>query len=206
MASKKQAVVIERRFWTPLRILSTILVFALLAAFGITSCNSTEGPPTSTATTPARPSSSGVMLPLNVLQAELKSANGNPIRLSDYSGKVLIVNLWATWCGPCRLEIPELVKLHKDYQQQGLEIVGLSTENPDTSTQKVQEFVRTFNMDYPVGWATPQVSMSLMRGNGAIPQSFLVGRDGRILRRFVGYSHQVTPPELRRAVEAALKG
>ena len=181
-----------------------MLVIALLISFGLSSCNSNEPPSTSSA--PGKANAPGIILPPNVLQAVLKSASGNPIKLSDYAGKVLIVNLWATWCGPCRLEIPELVKLHQEFQSQGLEIVGLSTENPDASAQEVRDFVKEFNMGYPVGWATQDVAATLMRGNGNIPQSFLVTRDGRIVKRFIGFSHDSTPPQLRKAIEEALKG
>lgn len=205
MLLKKPVYTIERKFWTPLRIVSTLLALVLLLSLGLSSCNSGEQPATTT-TTPAKPNIAGPTLPPNVLQAELRSANGNPIKLSDYAGKVLIVNLWATWCGPCRSEIPELVKLHQEFQSQGLEIVGLSTENPDASAEQVREFVKAFKMDYPVGWATQEVAVTLMRGNGNIPQSFLVARDGRIVKRFIGFSLEVTPPQLRKAIEDALKG
>jgi peroxiredoxin len=208
MPLKKPVDVIERKFWTPLRIVSTMLVLALLVSFGLSSCNSNEQPTTANTGSgaPAKPNVPGITLPPNVLEAELRSANGNPIKLSDYSGKVLVLNLWATWCGPCRLEIPELVKLHQEFQAQGLEIVGLSTENPDTSAQAVREFVQAFKMDYAVGWVTQDVAATLMRGTGSIPQSFIIARDGRIVKRFIGFSPDATPPQLRKAVEDALKG
>ena len=181
-----------------------MLALVLLVSLGLSSCNSAEQPATTNTSTSAKPNA-GPPLPSNVLQAELRSANGNPIKLSDYAGKVLIVNLWATWCGPCRTEIPELVKLRQEFQAQGLEIVGLSTENPDASAEQVREFVKAFKMDYPVGWATQDVASTLMRGNGSIPQSFIVARDGRIVKRFIGFSQQTTPPQLRKAIEDALK-
>lgn len=181
-----------------------MLALVLLVSLGLSSCNSTEQPGTTNTSTPVK-TNAGPTLPSNVLQAELRSANGNPIKLSDYAGKVLIVNLWATWCGPCRSEIPELVKLHHEFQSQGLEIIGLSTENPDSSAEEVREFVKAFKMVYPVGWATQDVAATLMRGNGSIPQSFIVARDGRIVKRFIGFSHETTPPQLRKAIEDALK-
>jgi len=185
-------------------VVSTLVVMMLVAVFGISSCNSHDQPTTSTA--PAAPNRAANSLPPNVLDAELKSANGNTLKLSDYSGKVLLVNLWATWCGPCRMEIPELVKLHQEFQGQGFEVVGLSTENPDTSAASVREFVRAFNMPYAVGWATTDVEMTLMGQNGNIPQSFLIARDGRVLKRFIGFSPDSTPLKLRQAVTDALKG
>ena len=101
---------------------------------------------------------------------------------------------------------PRTGKLYNEFKSQGFEIVGLSTENPVDSADSVRDFVRNYQMGYQVGWAPSDVSISLMRGNTAIPQSFLVARDGRILKRFVGFNRDSTPPLLREAIEAALKG
>jgi len=98
------------------------------------------------------------------------------------------------------------VKLHKEFQSRGVEMVGLSTENPDSSADSVRDFVRTFNVDYRVGWATPDVAITLMQGRDAIPQSFIIARDGRIIKRFVGFNPNATPPQIRQALEDALKG
>lgn len=191
------------KFWTPLRIVSTLIVLGLLAAFGVSSCNSND--PVSRGSKPAGPASEANALPAVVLDTEMKSANGgDPIKLSNYSGKVLLVNLWATWCGPCRRETPELVRLHQEYHERGLEIVGLSTEDPVASEQSVQEFVRNYNVDYQVGWATREVAIALMRGRPSIPQSFIVTRDGRIAKHFLGFDPRNTPSQLKQAVEAAL--
>jgi thiol-disulfide isomerase/thioredoxin len=132
--------------------------------------------------------------------------NGSSTKLANYSGKVLLVNLWATWCGPCRLETPELVRLHKEYRGKGLTMVGLSTENATASAELVRNFVRDFNVDYDIGWATPQVAMGFMQltGRNAIPQSFIIGPDGRVLNRFVGFNPVTTPEQLKQAIEAAL--
>jgi len=138
------------------------------------------------------------------MEAQLRAAQGSPIRLADYSGKVVFLNLWATWCGPCRLETPELVKLHKEYQSRGVDFVGLSTENPDASAQRVIDFVKTYNVEYHIGWATPEVALTLMQGRDSIPQSFIITREGRILKRFIGFSPLTTPPQLRQALEEAL--
>ncbi|MGH9968349.1 MAG: TlpA disulfide reductase family protein [Pyrinomonadaceae bacterium] len=199
-------------FFTPARVALTVGVISLLVAFGASSCNSTDDSGKSNAPAPrisANPGRSApaaiTTLPPAVRDAELKAVSGAPIRLSDYSGKVLIVNLWATWCGPCRLEIPELVKFDKEYRSKGLEVIGLSTENPEASAAGVRRFVQEFNMDYRVGWATPEIAITLMQGRDAIPQSFVIGRDGRVLKRFVGFNGTATPVQLRQAIEEALK-
>ena len=209
--SEPKKVLKEVKFWTPLRVASTVIVLGLLAAFGVASCNSNDPPP------PTAPSSAAnnrptarinaglTSLPRQVLDAENKAASGTtPIKLSDYSGKVVFINLWATWCGPCRIETPELVKLHKEYQSRGVEMIGLSTEDPDASAQRVLQFVREYEVDYQIGWATREVAQILMQGRASIPQSFIIGRDGRILRRFIGFDPDSTPPQLKQALEDAL--
>jgi peroxiredoxin len=198
-----------KRFWTPSRVVLTLIVLTLVAVFALSSCNSNDATPSSTSSSSGGSGASTAGMPLsslppNVLEAQLRGASGTPIRLSDYSGKVLLVNLWATWCGPCRLETPELVKLHKEFQSRGVEMVGLSTENPDASAQSVRDFVRAYNVDYHVGWATAEVALTLMQGRESIPQSFIITREGRIMKRFIGYNPMSTPPQLRQALEDAL--
>lgn len=211
-------------FWTPLRVAATVTVLTLVALFGASSCNSndesanratapkantvpvnpTSPAPANPAAPAAAPATASAALPATVRDAQLKAVNGKPIKLGDYDGKVLVVNLWATWCGPCRSEIPELVKLYREFRPQGLEIVGLSTENPEASAEGVRKFVSDYSMNYRVGWATADVALTLMNNRNAIPQSFVISRDGRVLSRFVGYNASETPLKLRKAVEEAL--
>ncbi|HVQ39554.1 MAG TPA: TlpA disulfide reductase family protein, partial [Pyrinomonadaceae bacterium] len=110
--------------WTPARLAFTIVVLSLFAAFGVSSCSSGDEPrpqppgPSVTTSTPVPAPRSAVpapsppalvtTLPPSVLNAEMPALTGAPIKLSNYEGKVLLLNLWATWCGPCRLETPEL--------------------------------------------------------------------------------------------------
>jgi thiol-disulfide isomerase/thioredoxin len=192
MAVKKKDIPAVK-FWTPLRVVASVIVLGLLAAFGISSCNSNDS---RTASLP--------VVPAVVFDTEMRAANGNPIKLSNYSGKVLFVNLWATWCGPCRMETPELVRLYKEYQAKGVEFIGLSTEDPNTSAQKVRDFVTQYNVGYPIGWATRDVALTLMQGKTTIPQSFIITRDGRLFRKIDGFHPTRTPPELRRALDDAL--
>ena len=193
------------KFWTPLRMVSTLIVLALVATFAASSCNSNDPPSKATVATSA-PAAPPPVIPPLVMSTEMKSASGEPIKLSNYSGKVLLVNLWATWCGPCRRETPELVKLHKEYQARGVEMVGLSTEDPIASAQSVHDFVQQFQVDYAVGWAPRDVTIALMQltGKTSIPQSFIITRSGRIKKQFIGFSPTQTPPQLRQALEEAL--
>ena len=201
--SERKKEVTKIRFWTPLRVVCTVIALGLLAAFGVSSCNSNDPPTVSRSSAPARPASLA-MLPRLILEAENKAATGDPIKLANYSGKVLLVNLWATWCGPCRMETPELVKLHKEFQSRGVEMIGLSTEDPVASAESVSDFVREYNVDYHIGWATREVAQTLMQGRTSIPQSFVIARDGRIVKRFIGFRPDQTPELIKQALEEAL--
>ena len=194
--SQRKKEIIEVKFWTPLRLVITVIAFGTLGAFGVSSCNSIDPAPKTTR--------SAAALPQPILDAENKAASGGPIKLADYSGKVLLVNLWATWCGPCRMETPELVKLHKEFRDRGVEMIGLSTEDPDVSAQSVTSFVHQYNVDYQIGWGNREVVLALMKGQTNIPQSFIFAKDGRILKRFIGFNPQNTPNQLRQALEQAL--
>src|SRR5262245_16049040 len=99
-------------------------------------------PPPTVATSP----SAGISLPIEVAVAPLKDANGASFKLGDFFGKVMVINFWATWCGPCRREIPELVKLNNEFRSRGVEMIGLSTEDPDASAEKVRKFIQDFQI------------------------------------------------------------
>ena len=207
-----------KALWTPARIAFTVLVLSLFAALGISSCSSGDephssppavsrgnsAPPTKNAPPRSAPPTAALTLPPSVVDAELKAVTGAPIKLSSYAGKVLLVNLWATWCGPCRMETPELVKLNQEFRSQGVEIIGLSTEDPDESEESVRQFVHNFNVDYRVGWSGQEVAIALMQGRDAIPQSFIISRSGRIVKRFVGFNPSNTPGQIREALQEAL--
>ena len=143
-------------------------------------------------------------LPPEVALAPLKDVNGASFKLADFFGKVTVVNFWATWCGPCRREIPELIKLHKEFQSRGVEMIGLTSEDPVASAEKVRKFIQDFQIDYRIGWASDQVAAPLMQGHTAIPQIFIISPDARILKRFVGFSPAYMS-ELKQALEDALK-
>jgi thiol-disulfide isomerase/thioredoxin len=206
--------------WTLPRVISVAASLVMIPALGIISYNIGDLVPAATATTPppvnanaAAPASAPAVtdappawtdLPPEVALAPLKDVNGASFKLADFFGKVVVVNFWATWCGPCRREIPELVNLHKEFQSRGVEVIGLTSEDPGASAEKVRKFIQDFQIDYRIGWATAQVSAPLMQGYTAIPQIFVISPDARILKRFVGFSPAYAP-ELKQVLEDALK-
>ncbi len=139
-----------------------------------------------------------------VLQANFKTLDGQTKKLADYAGKVLIVDLWATWCGPCRQEIPHLIEMAKTYKSKGVEVVGLTNENPAMDEQKVKDFSKEFKINYPIGWADTQMQIGLMNGRNGIPQTIIIGRDGKVKKHFVGFSPIISPPQMKAALEEAI--
>jgi len=139
-----------------------------------------------------------------VLQAGFKTLDGATKKLADYTGKVVVVDLWATWCGPCRQEIPHLVEMAKTYKSKGVEVIGLTNENPVVDTQKVKDFSKEFKINYSIGWADPQMQIGLMNGRGGIPQTIIIGRDGKVKKHFVGFNAMISVPQMKAALEEAI--
>ena len=112
----------------------------------------------------------------------LTDITGKPLKLSDFQGQVVMLDFWATWCGPCRIEIPGFVQLQTQYGGQGLAIVGISM---DDDSQPVVEFYKELHMNYPVAVGNDRLG-ELYGGVLGLPTTFLIGRDGRIYAKHVG--------------------
>ena len=124
----------------------------------------------------------------------LKDLDGRPLSSGDFHGKVLIVNFWATWCPPCRAEIPDLIALQNKYRDQ-VQVIGISQD--EAGPDVVRQFVAEQHMNYPVAMSTPDVE-KLFPGIYALPTSFIVGPDGKIMQKHVGMLNaQVTETETR---------
>lgn len=137
-----------------------------------------------------------------IMSAEIQTLDGKTIRLSDFKNKTVVLNLWATWCGPCRMEIPHMVDLNKEYESKGVELLGLTTENPRTDEQKVRDFVKEFKINYTIGWAHGSLALALMRGRQTIPQTFVIAPGGRVTAHFSGFSQNL-PTMIRAALDKA---
>ncbi|MBV9210991.1 MAG: TlpA family protein disulfide reductase [Acidobacteria bacterium] len=227
MSSPKPSRTEQKKFWTPARLVLTIAVFSIVAAFGLSSCNSSNqtanptanannitvtksnAPANPNAPAPAQPAAPAGPLdvPATVLNAELKDINGGSLKLSDYNGKVVIVNMWATWCGPCRIETPELVAMSKEFKGRGVEIIGLTTQQNDPDIDAVKNFVRDQKVGYRTVYDDGSLASSLTkltRARSVIPQSFVISREGQIIKHFEGFNPNSTPQLLRLAVEQAI--
>ncbi len=112
----------------------------------------------------------------------LPTLDGRDLRLSSYRGKVVLLDFWATWCDPCREEIPHLIELQKRYADGGLQVIGVSM---DDSPDPVRPFYQEFHMNYPVVMGTAKTG-ALFGGVMGLPITFLIGRDGKIRAKHIG--------------------
>ncbi|MGD0221323.1 MAG: TlpA disulfide reductase family protein [Terriglobia bacterium] len=112
----------------------------------------------------------------------LTDITGQPLNLSDYKGKVVVLDFWATWCGPCRIEIPGFIELQKRYASQGFTMIGISM---DDSPEPVVDFTKELQMNYPVAVGNDRLG-ELYGGMPGLPTTFVIGRDGRIYAKHVG--------------------
>lgn len=114
----------------------------------------------------------------------VKGIHGMDVNLADFRGKVVLLNFWATWCGPCRDETPGFVELQKRFGPDGFQLIGISI---DSSPDPVGPFYQQFHMNYPVAMSTSKLfALYLPHGIQGVPTNFLIGRDGRIYDEVVG--------------------
>lgn len=114
---------------------------------------------------------------------ELVSLDGKKVKLSDYRGKAVLLNFWATWCSPCKVEMPWLVDFQKKYGSDGLVVLGVAMD--DTETPKISEFAHEMGVNYPILLGTDKVSEEY--GNVQyLPTSFYIDRDGKFVGKGVG--------------------
>lgn len=107
----------------------------------------------------------------------LKDIHGRWLSLSDYKGKVVLINFWATWCPPCRREIPDLIRAQRAYRDRGLQIIGITY--PPEKISEVRRFVRKLRMNYPVAIGT-KASKAQFISSETLPVTVLIDRDGAV--------------------------
>lgn len=120
---------------------------------------------------------------------KITDLNGQDISLSDYQGKVTFLNFWATWCAPCKAEIPGFIEIFEKYKDRGMVIIGISLDS--VGEDKIQEFVEEYKITYPVAKGT----MGLAREYGAgrmIPETFIIDKQGNIKHKHIGYMDKET--------------
>ena len=143
-------------------------------------------------------------LPESLREREIRGLNNNNFRLADFHGKVLVINVWASWCGPCRREVPEYEKVRKEFASRNVEFIGLTTEDPRASSEQVNSFLRDVKFGFRLGWADREMTGTLMSGKSSIPQTLVIGVDGRVVQHWAGYAPVRSGERLREAITNAL--
>lgn len=146
--------------------------------------------PAAATTSAAQPASadSGAACMANAKPANfdftIKDVDGNNVSLSTYKGKVVLLNFWATWCGPCKAEIPGFVKLQEKYRDRGLVIVGYSV---DDTAEKAKAYAAQYKMNYPILLGEGREDLQEAYGPiWGLPSSFIISRDGKVCRKHIG--------------------
>ena len=118
------------------------------------------------------------------LNFTLKDMDGNDVDLSQFKGKIVLLNFWATWCGPCKIEIPGFVELQDEYRDDGFVMLGLSV---DDTTEKIQDFAREFDVNYPMLVGLDEGEFQEAWGPvWGLPISFWIDRDGTWCKTHMG--------------------
>lgn len=120
---------------------------------------------------------------------ELKDTEGKVVKSSDFAGKVVILDFWATWCPPCKAEIPGFIELQKKYGEKGLVVVGVSLDEQGPAV--VKPFMQQFGMNYPVVMGDEKITQDF-GGVAAIPTTFIIDKNGNIAAKHVGYAPKET--------------
>ncbi|HKV36737.1 MAG TPA: TlpA disulfide reductase family protein [Pyrinomonadaceae bacterium] len=186
-----------------------IFLLAILIC-GFAACNSYD-PPSRTPPKPATgssgpPNTAFPMPPVNgasINNLGWNTDGGKRNVFSDFKGKVLVLDFYATWCEPCRRSIPHLIGLQNEYADQGLQVIGLNVGGPD-DTPKVPAFAKEFGIQYTLAVPDDELATFLLGNNDAIPQTFIFDRQGQLAERLIGFGPNAAD-RIDSAVEAALK-
>jgi peroxiredoxin len=124
----------------------------------------------------------------------LTDLNGLPVSLADFRGKVVVLDFWATWCPPCKREIPDFIELQTRYSSQGLQIIGIGLDEPE----KLKAFATSNGMNYSVLLGTDDIALKY-GGISGIPTTFIIDKSVKIVNRFEGFrSKDVFESEIKR--------
>jgi thiol-disulfide isomerase/thioredoxin len=198
----------------------------LLAATALSACNSAPPPkavtevmsPEAMAKTvssnrKAKTRSPGAVLHDKTLaavnEAEMEQPDGKKFKFASLQGKVILVDMWATWCGPCREQTPKLAALQEKYRARGLAVVGLSL-NEKSDQAEVVAFMKQAGVNYTIAYAPDKVSGAFLdgtedeTGEAPIPQLFVIGKDGRVVEHLIGNDPRHSIARLEEVIAAQL--
>jgi len=154
--------------------------------FALTACGSGDdrSADLSQSTTSSQSGTDYQTNPIPVPDLTLETMDDRTLNLADQQGKVILVNFWATWCGPCRREIPDLIELYRDLRSDGLVIVGIAVDQEGADV--VEPFVKEQGINYPIVLDPDQSTESHFEAMYGLPTTYVVNPDGKIVRRVLG--------------------
>lgn len=167
---------------------STLAAAAIFLLIGAISCGGTSQ--SAENTNAVKTKSEYPPLQTAIAQADIENFDGTTFKVTDKKGKVLLLNLWATWCGPCKEEMPKLVEMQNKYGDKGFEVIGLNTNDDGDTPEKIEKFAKEQGLNYTLVYAPTQMQADITNftQNGGIPQSLLVDREGNLRGVFLGGS------------------
>jgi thiol-disulfide isomerase/thioredoxin len=130
---------------------------------------------------------------------ELKDIEGRALRLSDFMGKVVLLNFWATWCAPCRAEMPDLVKWQREYKSQGLQVIGVTC--PPTELTEAREFIKSIEVNYPIALGEERTKAIFDKGE-TLPVTVVIDKKGMVREVIQGI---IFPEEFEQKVKPLLR-
>ena len=192
-------------------VFTNIVIFiALVIAFSsLSACTKTETVQNTSPEVPANETNAVAektpsdypLIPNAVAQADLTNLDKSTFKVADKKGKVVLLNMWATWCGPCRSEMPTLVKMQDEHRDQNFEIIGIDVD--DETVDDINAFAKEMKLNYTLVWGEPELQNELVKITSfqGIPQSFLIDRDGRLRGIFKG----ANPSDVKKMEELVAK-
>ena len=150
------------------------------------------------------PLTSLLFLTEDVWERPIKAFDNKNFKLADFHGKVVVINLWASWCGPCRREVPEYEKVRKAYTNGDVVFIGLTMEDPRYENERVQRFVREVGFGFRLGWADRELARNLTNGKRSIPQTLVIDQEGRIVSHWDGYAPGHSGDRLNQTIKQTL--
>lgn len=143
--------------------------------------------------------------PASIMQAEIKDVDGNTFKLENEKGKVVLVNLWGIWCGPCVAEMPHLIEMQNEFKDKNFEIIGLNVGDEDggvESAENIKAFAEKKNINYRLGFADEKMfaEMAKLSRTAAVPLTIVLNREGKLTGVFTGGGARISA-QMRETVE-----
>ena len=184
-STKEKGIFVKR---DPVILIVVAMVISIMLVFGIQKARHNK----------SNAASGGKLLNQPAPDFTLNALDGRPLKLSDYRGKAVLLNFWATWCEPCKIEMPWFVDLQKKYGPEGLQVVGIAMD--DSAPKDIADFAQKLGVNYPILIGKEEVGTEY-GGVQYLPSTFYISRDGKILERVFGL---VSRSEIESNIQKAL--